>query len=153
MAMTNHSWEEQTKKLLEDTISELKNVEVDKQRLEHSIATLAKRKEAYEIVLQDYRKRVVKEDTKPDWTNLLNGRTQKEMLQIIAQQQGGKLKVSQASHILFSGFTKATKYATVYQMVQGMLTELTEKHIFEKTAPGEFKLVEPSLSNWETEEK
>ena len=153
MVMTNHSWEEQTKKLLEDTISELKKLESDKQILEDSIATLARRKEAYEIVLQDYRKRVAKEGTESDWTNLLSGRTQKEMLQIIAQQQGGKLKVSQASHILFRGFTKAKKYATVYQMVQGILAELTEKHIFEKTAPGEFKLVEPSLFNWETEEK
>jgi len=158
MAMVNHSWEEQTEKLLTETISELKTQETKRQELEDSIVTLTRRKEAYEIVLQDYRRRGVKGGVEPDWLKLLKGQINKKRLQIIAQQNGGKLKISQASRILYSnkGLTKARKHATVYQMVQGLAAELTEQipPIFKKTGPGEFTLVGGAfLSSWQTEDK
>lgn len=144
MTMGNHSYEEQTRRLLSDIISELQLVEAEISKLYEKQTMLTRERDAYQIALDSYLRRTGKHvSTEFDWTKLLaNAETHRDRIKLIAERQGGKIKVTHATDILFSkGFIKAKKRSTAYAMVQGMLADMTDTGIFEKVGPGEYKLI------------
>ncbi|MBM3156551.1 MAG: hypothetical protein FJ004_04615 [Chloroflexi bacterium] len=144
MVMSNHSYEEQTRRLLSDIKSELQLVDEEISKLIQKQTMLAKEVEAYQVALESYLRRSGKQvGTEFDWTKVLaSAETHKERIKLIAEKQGGRIKVSQATDILYSkGFIKSKKRSTAYVMVQGMLAEMADSGIFEKVGQGEYKLI------------
>jgi len=144
MVMNNHSYEEQTRRLLSDAKSELQLVDAEISKLYEKQTMLAREVQGYEVALESYLRRTGRQvSTEFDWTKLLaNAETHRDRIKLIAEKQGGKVKVSQATDILFSkGFIKAKKRSTAYVMVQGMLSDMADNSIFERVGPGEYKLM------------
>jgi len=144
MVMSNHSYEEQTRRILSDLQSELQQGDAELSKLVEKQNMLAEEVKAYRVALESYLRRSGKQTSAEfDWTKLLASvETHKDRIKLIAEKQGGKIRVSQATDILFSkGFIKSKKRSTAYAMVQGMLSDMTETGIFEKVGPGEYNLI------------
>jgi hypothetical protein len=144
MVMNNHSYEDQTRRLLAETQSELRTIEAEIQALQEKAVTLAREVNAYEITLQGYLRRIGKQQIAGiDWVKLLSeAKTHKERLQLIAKHNDGTIRVSQATDILYTKkFTQTKKRATAYTMIQVMLADMADNGIFEKTGPGQYRLV------------
>lgn len=141
--MNNYAYEEQTQRLLAETQSELTNIGNQLAGLQRKWETLKKEAEAYETVLQGYLRRTGKHEVaKPEWAKLLKGLTHKQKLTTIAKQSGGRIRVNQATDILYtSKLTEAKKRATAYSMVQLYLADMAEDGEFQKVAPGEYELL------------
>jgi hypothetical protein len=137
-------YEEQTRRLLAEAQSELKAAEGEMDILRDKVAILLKEVQAYETALQGYLRRKGKGTiTQPDWVNLLrNQETHKGRLEAIAREQGGRIRVSEATDILYTkGFIRAKKRSTAYAMVQSYLAGMAEQGTFQKLGPGEYELV------------
>jgi len=68
--------------------------------------------------------------------------THKQRLIAIAKHNGGRVRISQATDILYSkGFIKSKKRANAYIIIQSLLADMTEEGQFEKTNPGQYRLV------------
>jgi len=149
MVMGNHSWEEQTRRLLSEAQSELRELQTKIDEMQDRAANLVAEIGGYEIALRGYLSRTGRQEVaKIEWNKLLSGQTHKEKLKTIAKQNAGRIRVSQATDILYTGrFTEAKKRATAYSMVQVYLADMTEDGIFEKVGAGEFRLIasQPSL--------
>lgn len=144
MSVNNHSYEEQTRRLLAEAQSELKVAEGEMDILRDRISILFKEVEAYEIALKGYLRRQGKQEIiEPDWVSLLrNQETHKQRLEAIAKEKGGRIRVSEATDILYvKGFIHAKKRSTAYAMVQTYLADMAEQGIFQKLGPGEYELV------------
>ena len=143
MITNNGSWEERTRRLLSDKLSELNKVKTLVQQLQEKEARIQAEVHAYELVLGDYLQGEGRQfKTEPDWPKLLENQTHKQRLLIIAEHSGGRMKVSEATDLLYTKhFIKAAKRATAYTMVQRFLKELREEGRFEKIAPGEYRLI------------
>ena len=144
MSTSNHSYEEQTRRLLAEALSELKAEEGEMDLIRDRIAFLVKEVQAYETALQGYLRRLGKQEIiEPDWVNLLKGQeTHKQRLVGIAREKGGKIRVSEATDILYTkGFIHSKKRSTAYAMVQSYLADMAEQDIFQKLGPGEYELV------------
>ncbi len=143
MVMTNHSWEEQTRRLLSQARSELNEIEVKIDEMKDKATNLVVEISGYEIALKGYLLRTGREGaTKPEWVKLLEGQTHREKLVTIAKQMGGKVRVSQATDILYTNkLTQSKKRATAYSIVQVHLTDMAEEGIFKKVGAGEYKLL------------
>ena len=144
MAMNNHSWEEQTRRLLAEAQSELQAEEGEMDLLRDRIAILVKEIQAYETALQGYLRRKGKDIAiEPDWVDLLKSQeTHKERLKAIAEYKGGRIRVSEATDILYTkGFIHAKKRSTAYAMMQSYLADMAEAGDFQKVAPGEYELI------------
>ena len=144
MVTNNHSWEEQTRRLLSEAKSEQNAINEQITTLQDKAVRLAGEVSAYEGALQGYLKRTGKQtDIEIDWGKLLAGEyTHKDRIKLIAEQKGGTIRVTQVTDILYAnGFVKAKKRATAYTMVQSMLADMVEKGEFEKLSPGEYRLV------------
>ncbi len=142
--MNNHSYEDQTRRLLAESQSELKTLDEEIADLQERKVTLAGEVNAYETALQGYLRRIGKgEGAESDWKKILVGcDIHKDRLKTIAKHNGGKIRVGQATDILYSnGFIKAQKRSTAYTMIQGYLSDMREDGIFEKIGLGEYKLV------------
>lgn len=137
------SWEEQTRRFLSDTLSDLKKVETQISELEEKRGKLSEEAKAWEMALEGYLKRTGRRmDITPEWHKMLIAQTHKERLVTIAKNSDGKVKASEATDILYTkGFIKAQKRSTAYSMVQRYLIELAEEGTLEKVAPGEYRLV------------
>lgn len=143
MIINNHSYEEQTRRLLADAKSELRTLDAEMGQLRVRRTALAHEVDAYEVALQGYLKRTGKHElAETKWDEILKpAGTHKERLKLIAEHSGGKIKVSQATDILFSkGYVKAQKRVTAYSVIHVILGEMVKKGILEKIAPGEYKL-------------
>jgi len=141
--MNSNSYEEQTRRLLSETKSELTNLHNQIAELQERAVILAKEVDAYETALQGYLRRAGKQTSiENDWAKLLDSaQTHKERIRLIAERKGGTVRASQVTDILYSkGFIKAKKRATAYSMVQVMLADMTKKGEFEKTGLGEYRL-------------
>jgi len=141
---TNNGYAEQTRRLLADAQSELGSIENDIAGLEARRATLEAETQAYELALQGYFRRLGKQEAaEPDWVKILGDeKTHKKRLRAIAEYKGGRIKVSEATDILYTkGFMHAKKRTTAYAIVQANLADMAEWHQFEKVGPGEYKLV------------
>ncbi len=146
MVLNNHSYEEQTRRLLAETQTELTAIGNQMAELQQKWNTLKKETEAYEVALQGYLRRIGKQTgVEFDWTKFLSeAKTHRERLQLIAKHNDGKIRVNQATDILFTkDFTKTKKRATAYTMIQGMLATMAEEGIFEKVkaGSGEYRLI------------
>lgn len=143
MTTNTNSYEEQTARLLAETKAELEAAEASKKEVDDKIAILTREAHAYELALQGYRRRSGRETTnEPDWGKLLEGLIHKEQLKVIAKHGGGKIAVSYAARLLYTkGFIKSRKPGNAYTIVQTLLSTMTEEGLFEKMAPGEFRLV------------
>ena len=143
MSKNSNSYEEQMQTFLGQVLSELSQLEAQKQALEESIAILRSKADAYKIVLEDYRTRTGKLEIESDWIKLLEGQTNKQRLIIIAQQNGGKIRMTPAVNLLYNkGFIKSKTREVAYTMVQGLLSDMAEEGVFEKLKPGEYRLIE-----------
>ena len=144
MVLNNHSYEEQTRRLLAETQTELTAIGNQMAELQQKWNTLKKEAEAYEVALQGYLRRAGKQESAEfDWTKFLSeAKTHKERLQLIAKHNDGKIRVNQATDIFYTKkFTQTKKRSTAYTMIQGMLAAMAEEGIFEKGVPGEYRLV------------
>ena len=144
MSASNHSYEEQTRRLLAEAQSELKAEEGEMDMLRDRITILLKEVQAYETALQGYLRRIGKQEIiEPDWVNLLKSQeTHKKRLKAIAEYKGGRIRVSEATDILYTkGFIHAKKRSTAYAMVQSYLADMAEDGEFQKIAPGEYELI------------
>ncbi len=145
MVMNNHSYEDQTRRLLAETKSELTVIGNNIAELQQRWETLKREAEAYETALQGYLRRAGKQDViETDWDKLLGGtsQTHKKRLITIAKRNGGRIRVTQATDILYSkGFIKSKKRANAYQIVSMLLVDMIDDGQFEKVAPGEYRLV------------
>ena len=143
MITNNGSWEEQTRRLLSDKLSELNKVKTLVQELQEKEARIQAEVQAYELVLEDYLKGAGRQfKIEPDWLKLLENQTHKQQLLTIAEHSGGRIKTSEATDLLYTKhFIKAAKRATAYIMIQRFLKEMKEEGRFEKIAPGEYRLI------------
>lgn len=142
--VTSDSYAEQTRRLLADTKSELSTIETQIDELVARRKILSAEAEAYEVALQGYLRRLGKEEIKePDWVKLLAGQqTHKDKLKAITRNKGGRIKVREATDILYTkGFIHAKKRSTAYAMVQAYLADMAEDGEFQKIAPGEYELI------------
>lgn len=142
--INNHSLEDGLRKLLAEVLSELGKLERDKKELEENVASLRTEAQAYERALQGYLKRTGKEPIDDRiWAQMRGDRNHKERLIRLARHNGGIVKVNETSTLLYNrGIIKSKRYQNVYQIIRGLLVDMTENGIFEKIAPGQYRLVE-----------
>jgi hypothetical protein len=144
MSANNHSYEEQTRRLLDEAQSELKAAEGEMDLVRDRIAVLIKEVQAYETALQGYLRRKGKDITiEPDWNELLKDcKTHKERIKAIATYKGGTIRVSEVTNILYTkGFVHTQKRATAYAMVQSYLADMKEAGTLKKVGPGGYELI------------
>jgi hypothetical protein len=142
--VTNNYYEEQTRKLLSEAQSELRNLDGQIAILQEKRAVVAGLVTAYETVLHGHLKRTGREvDTEVDWKKLLRHvESHKERIKLVAEHYGGRVKVTQVTDILFgNGFINTKKRANAYVIVQSTLADLTKKGIFQKFGAGEYGLI------------
>jgi len=140
----NNGYEEQTRRLLAETKSELDAIERQIAELEGKRATLRSDAQGLETALEVYLRRAGKQFiSEPDWEKLLEGlKTHKDRLKAIAKYKGGEIRVSEATDILYTkGFMQAKKRMTAYTMVQINLADMAKHGIFQKIGPGEYRLM------------
>ena len=141
--VVSNGYEEQTQRLLAETRSELTIVEGRLDELMEKREILQREIGAFEIALEGYLRRSGRQAFGGDnWVELLSGSemTHKKRLIAIAERKGGRIKVSEATDILYSkGFIKSKKRVNAYTIVQALLTQMERE--FEKVKPGEFRLV------------
>lgn len=150
MIMNNHSYEDQTRRLLAEAQSELNNLDAEIKDIQDKRVKLAKEVNAYETALQGYLRRTGRQEgTESNWKSILAiYDIHRDRLEAIARHSGGKIRVSQATDILYSnGFIKSKKRSNAYSMIQAYIAEMKEDGVFKKIAPGEYKLIggQPSL--------
>jgi len=149
MVLNNHTWEEQTRRLLAEATSELNELESKRRDLDNTIVNLTRTVQAYDIALKDYLIRSgqpnaviqnwLKELAKPKLKH-------RDRLKIIAEHNGGKVRTNKATDILFNNkLIKSKKRVNAYVIVQGILAGMVDKGEFKKIAPGEFQLTQQSL--------
>jgi len=144
MVMNNHSYEDQTRRLLAEAQSELNTLDEEIADLQEKKVTLAREVNAYETALQGYLRRIGRQEgTESNWKSILaNCDIHRDRIEAIAKHSGGTIRVSQVTDILYSnGFIKAKKRSTAYSMIQGYLAEMTEDGVFKKIALGQYRLV------------
>lgn len=143
MMTNNHSLEEGLRKLQADALSELGKLERDKQKLDENITSLRAEAQAYETVLQGYLRRTGRKPIDESiWAKMRKDKNHKERLIRLARHNGGLIKVNEASILFYTkGIIKSKKRSNAYQIVQGLLADMTDNGIFEKIAPGQYRLV------------
>ena len=76
------------------------------------------------------------------WAQIRKDKNHKERLIRMARHNGGMIKVNETSSLLYTrGIVKSKRRSNVYQIVQGLLADMTDNGIFEKAAPGLYRLV------------
>jgi chromosome segregation ATPase len=150
MAMTNHSWEEETKKYLIETERELAEISKQLEELQVKRDNLLREVEAFNTALAAHLRKTGRHETlRQDIKELLrNQKNHSERLQRIAEQNNGILRIGSATDILYNNQIMKTKsriqaYRTIYALTLDMVAE----GIFYKSGRGEFKLVgtQPTL--------
>ena len=144
MVMNNHSWEEQTRRLLSEAQSELVGLERQISELQERQANLAREIEAYETALKGYLMRTGRQEVAEyNWRKILaHDNSHKARLITIAKHNGGRIGQSKATDILFGNkLIQARKRSTAYAMVQTYLADMVKHGIFQKLGPGEYELV------------
>jgi hypothetical protein len=154
MVINNGSFEEQIKKLLSQTTSELHTIEREIDDLVKKRDVLKVEVQAYEATLASYFKRTGKQPIQEiDWRQLLRDKTHREQLIIIAEHKGGKVQVSEATDILIhNGLIDTKRRANGYVIVQSTLADLVKRGIFRKLEAGEYGLVDTqrvSVAPWQ----
>lgn len=142
--MTNHAWEEETRRTLTLIQTELNDAKRDYDEAKTKVDRLTGEAEAMELALQIHLQRTGQQDSiKQNMRELLaNQRNHGERLKRIAEQNNGLLKVSSAADILFNyQLLKSKARINAYRVVYGLMIMMVEEGIFQKSGPGEFRLV------------
>lgn len=150
MITSNHSWEEQTTRLLSDAQTEKNDLDAKIKKLQEKSNELDAEIEAFKIAIGAYLTRTGRQkSTQIDWVALLKPLSHKNKLVAIAKENDGLVKQSQATDIIFSNrLSEAKKRTTVYQIVKNSLDSLLEEGIIVRVRPGEYRLVgvQPKLT-------
>jgi hypothetical protein len=73
---------------------------------------------------------------------LASQKNHEERIIRIAEQNNGLLKISAATDILYNyKFIKSKSRINAYRIVYGLMLYMVEDGIFQKTGPGEFRLI------------
>ena len=141
--MNNHSWEEETRKHLSDAQAEKDAVDKQLEELREKSATLAREINAYQIALEGHLRRTGRQlSIAQDLRNILeNQPNHEERLKRIAEHNGGIIKVSSATDLLFNlRLIKSRSRQHAYRIVYGLMLGMVEDGQFVKTAPATFSL-------------
>ena len=144
MVMTNHTWEEETRKTLTQIQSELNNAQKQYEEAKSNLERLSKEAETMELALQIHLQRTGKQGIiQHDMRELLvNQRNHEERLKRMAERNNGLIKVSLAADILYNyHLLKSKARMNAYRIVYGLMLKMTEEGIFQKSGPAEFRLV------------
>jgi len=142
MVIDGDCFEQETRRLLTEATSELAAVNSQMGELARKRTALVNEIESYRIALDGFLRRSGRPSASfIDWGELLENKTHKDRLVAIAEQKGGKLRISEAIGILHSPkFTTARKRETVRSMIQNYLDRLEEDGVMVKTGSGEYSL-------------
>lgn len=144
MVMTNHAWEEETRKTLTLIQTELGGAKVDYDEAKTKVDRLTREAEAMELALQIHLQRTGRQDAiKQDMRELLvNQKNHGERIKKMAERNNGVLKIGSAADILCNyGLMKSKSRMNAYRIVYGLMLKMVEEGIFQKTSPGKFRLV------------
>ena len=143
MVMHNYTVEEALKNVLSETISELSRLRKEKEEIDKRISQLEEEARSYDIALKGYLKRTGNYNSQELDINMIKkASSHKLRLQILAKHDSGRITVKDSSALLFNnGFIKSKRRSNAYQIVRGLLEEMVDEKIFEKIAPGEYRLV------------
>ncbi len=144
MVISNHSWEEETRKTLALIQTELHDAENEYEDAREKLSRLTREAETMELALQIHLQRTGKQVTvEKDFRNLLaDQKNHQERIKRIAERNDGLLKVRTASDILFNyRLIKSKTPMHAYRIVYALLVNMTEEGIFQKAAAGVFRLV------------
>ena len=144
MTYLNHSWEEETRKELTQVQTELKDAISQLDGAKAKVERLSHEAEAFELALQSHLRRTGRQEIpgKNIRELLLNQRNHEERLKRLAEQNGGLIKVGIAADILYGYQIMKTKSRmNAYRIIYGILLQMVERGIFEKTGAAEFRLV------------
>jgi len=144
MVITNHSWEEETRAYLKEIETELIDINKRLEELQARRDELSHEAEAFSTALAVHlRKTGRQETTRQDIKELLiNQPNHKERIKRIAEQNNGVLKIGLAADILYNYQLMKTKSKIqAYRIIYGLVAEMVDQGIFQKTSPGEFRLV------------
>ncbi|MBA7478867.1 hypothetical protein ES707_14295 [subsurface metagenome] len=145
--VSNHTFEEQLRKLISETQDEFNDANAQIKSWVSRRGVLMEELQSYEASLRGYLKRSgkeQKEEKPPDWDRLLRrGRTHKDKLKIIAKRSGGELKFNSAVDILYNGkFIKSKSRANAYTQLYGIVTAMVDSGILERAERGIYKLIQ-----------
>ncbi len=144
MVMSNHLWEEETRKYLTQVKAELNTLDRQLAELQAKRKNLAREVEAYEVALQSYLRRTGRQESlKSNIRDILvQQKNHMERLKRIAERNGGIVKVGVATDILYNyGLIKAKTRANTYRIIYGLLSDMTDEGEFKKIAPSTFRLL------------
>jgi len=144
MVVSNHAWEEETRKTLALIQAELHDAKNEYEEAGENLSRLTREAETMELALQIHLQRTGKGQTvEKDMRELLaSQRNHQERIKRIAEQNNGLLKVSTAANLLYNyQLIKSKTPMHAYRIVYGLLINMTEEGIFQKSAPGVFRLV------------
>ncbi len=143
MVNHNHFVEEELRKVLSDATAELVKLEKDREQIDGKLVQLERERHAYEIALQGYLRRTGKQNSvEPDWDKLRKDPSHKVRLVRLADHYGGNITIKDASALLYTkGFIKSKRQANAYQIVRSLLDNMVDDKIFEKVAPGQYRLI------------
>jgi DNA repair ATPase RecN len=144
MVLSNNTWEEETRKTLAQIQTELNDAQKEYEEAKAEVDRLTKEVEAMELALQIHLQRTGKQGViKQDLRALLaSQKNHEERLKRIAEQNNGLLKVSSAADILYSyQLIKSKSRINAYRIIYGIMLYMVEDGIFQKTGPGEFRLI------------
>jgi hypothetical protein len=152
MVITNHAWEEETRRYLAEIQTELANVDKQLEELQAKRDALAHETEAFNTALAVHFRRTGRQETsRPGVRELLiNQRNHKERIMRIAERNNGMLKIGEAADILYTyGIIKTKSRMNAYRIIYALTADMVDKGIFERSAPGEFRLLgtQPTLPN------
>lgn len=152
MVITNHSWEEETRKYLTEVQLELNEADKQLEEVQAKRDSLAREAEIYELALQSYLKRTGRQDSiRQDIREILMEQNNHEdRIKIIAEQNNGLLNVGKSADLLYKyQILKSKSRMNAYRVVYGLMAGMVGKGIFRKSGPGEFRLVgtQPELGN------
>ena len=144
MVITNHSWEEETRKYLTDIQTELVDIDKRLEVLQAKRDDLTREAEAFSTALAVHLRKTGRPETiRQDMKGLLVSQpNHKERIKRIAEQNNGVLKIGLAADILYNYQLMKTKSKMqAYRIIYGLVVNMVEEGIFQKSSPGEFRLV------------
>lgn len=155
MIIENHAWEEETRRYLAQIQTELANVDKQLEEIQARKDALAHEAEAFKTALAVHLRRTGRpESAQLDMREMLiNQRNHKERIKRIAEQNNGRLKVGEAADILYTYHVlKSKSRMGAYRIVYSLAVDLVAEGKFEKTGPGEFRLLgtQPPLPSGHT---
>jgi hypothetical protein len=143
MALENR-WEEETRRYLAQIQTELANVDKQFGEIQERRQSLAVEAEAFRTALAVHLRRTGRqEDVGPNMREMLISQpNHKERIRRIAEQNNGRLRVGEAADILYTyQIIKSNSRMAAYRIVYGLVRVMVGDGIFEKTRPGEFRLL------------